>query len=495
MTDPVPETEGETADENEVYTPWSHDQDAFEPTVIRRVLGADGLPEVVDDTQFDEALAPPYSPSTFVCMRDESVWYAMPTKEGTLEIPADQTTIVAARRQGRAGVQPRRVTPEPGQIIGVYTGNREALECYGLGADGRPVYYASADQIDWHLPFWPGEEPGERVKYTLIPGTRVRVVPKRWECRHLVEKLYPLSPSERMQGMTHGHTQRFCSAETSLKGSWLTLTNGSILGCTLRTPYDVASSELLNKGNRMLAAVSGENRQYHSMFKLAEAPANPKDEEGLSAWLRERTEREKLGEPVPPLPEGIEAPANPDVAPAPEAPAATTERGLLRYAVLRDYASENLVRYFVDHMPVTRILAVPGDGLLRLIVVTPEPDALPEHPSLEIAADLDLLSVRPEDFDGWKKLPPGDPGLPLFFIGDNAVGDLDVLYYRGPEPPVETLDTAVRFGFDAQLSPPPVADVDPKETARVEAESEARFQAETPANPDAPHASKESEDQ
>lgn len=97
------------------------------------------------------------------------------------------------------------------------------------------------------------------------------VEPLRPQCKHYVRQLTPPTPSELLSGhIKKGWVKRYCAARRSVAGAFLELTDSHIGACTLREPYDVATSRLLDEFDDTLEGRS-RNREYVDMFALASA--------------------------------------------------------------------------------------------------------------------------------------------------------------------------------------------------------------------------------
>lgn len=98
---------------------------------------------------------------------------------------------------------------------------------------------------------------------------RHEVTPIRPECEHLVRQLRPPSPTEQIAGSVKiGHMKRYCAARRSVAGAFLELTDRALLACSMRRPYDVATSRLLDYFDDKKEAQS-RDREHVPMFNLA----------------------------------------------------------------------------------------------------------------------------------------------------------------------------------------------------------------------------------
>ncbi len=169
---------------------------------------SDALPKPVDDGDLADAQAPPFLRENQCCIADRSRYV---TRDG--------------RGRVLKSFEPDQVTLDP---------------------DG--TYRVIIEQLD--------QDP-------------VVVQPLRRRCEHYVRQLTPPSPSELMSGhVKKGWVKRYCAARRSVAGAFLELTDSHIGACTLREPFDVATSRLLDEFDDTLEGRS-RNREYVDMFATA----------------------------------------------------------------------------------------------------------------------------------------------------------------------------------------------------------------------------------
>lgn len=247
----------------DAFTMAAEFEESFAPSAIPRVIAADGMPEPVVGDNHDDAVAPPYTEVSFVCKQDDREWvvrnrsghvvgWVKPEFHGELLEPTVETlTLLAASAHYMIDV--KKVEWCEPQLVA----DRKTAESL---PPERPTS---------------GNWPPEASRY----GRTVEVEPVRKQCTFLFEKLVPPTPNERSQGIKYGWTKRYCTAQRSISGAYLNLTDDAISACSMRQPFDVATELLLQKTNRAKAEAS-HTRTYHEMFARARTPSPPQKEEG-----------------------------------------------------------------------------------------------------------------------------------------------------------------------------------------------------------------------
>lgn len=116
--------------------------------------------------------------------------------------------------------------------------------------------------------------------FAPIEHDTVEVEPIRRQCEHYLLQLRPPPPSM-AHILKYGELNRYCTARRSVAGAFLSLKDDAMRACSLRSPPDGKSAELLRSFDTDLAEKS-KHRSFERMFREKKKPKE--EEEKLEAF-------------------------------------------------------------------------------------------------------------------------------------------------------------------------------------------------------------------
>ncbi|NIR32906.1 MAG: hypothetical protein GWN84_27150, partial [Gammaproteobacteria bacterium] len=149
---------------------------------------------------------------------------------------------------------------QPGEVERTPSGRYRVLRSK-LTADSEPAPAGAAG--------WLAQKIGQLVRELDPTAQYVEVEPVRPQCKHYVEQLEPLSPSQMASGhYKWGWMHRYCAARRNVAGAFMELQDGEMKACSLREPYDVETGALLRRYDEHMLEKST-NREFYPLFQQA----------------------------------------------------------------------------------------------------------------------------------------------------------------------------------------------------------------------------------
>lgn len=213
----IAESEQVTGDDD--FSPFDEIREDFKPSALKRVVGADGLPETVAPTERSDI--PVLSPETLVCM-------------------ADTSSFVRRDLFGRI-----KATYAPSEVTQLPNG----------------VYCLTEDVAAFEERLRQRRE--DPSKYHDLSGplmTPVPVEPIRPGCKHYVRQMTGFELNAQ-----HDTVFRLCAGRRTTEGTFMTVRDMKVTACTMREPRDLISEEKLEAFDR-LKIEQGKHRESISIF-------------------------------------------------------------------------------------------------------------------------------------------------------------------------------------------------------------------------------------
>lgn len=236
-------------DSEDHFTANDELSDAFGPATVTYAGGGytedeDQLPMPLTDGDNEDAVAPPFTVKMQICV-------------------ADISSFVIRDAWGAPAV-----TLLPDDVTGMPDGRYRVPPLVALKA-------AAAQ--------WSGILDAIRLIVAIVrarAGGWIEAEPRRPYCEHYLRQLEPPAPSEFSQGYTKGWLKRYCTVRRSVAGSFLSLTDTAMSGCSMRSPAAIENRRLDEFDLEQMRR--SENRTYLPMFDLASEKIFGTKDEGTS---------------------------------------------------------------------------------------------------------------------------------------------------------------------------------------------------------------------